>query len=394
MALSGSVNFNMTAQQLIDNAFSKIGVKKMEQPLIAAELQDGIDNLNLMMKSWQAQGLHLWSMEEGVLFLDAGVNEYSLGATGDHACRLSDFVGAETTADAVTGDVILTLESTTGMASNDYIGIELDDGTREWKTIATVDSATQVTFCALDGLTSTTLTSARTTGQTVMPVASSAGMTAGNNVAVILTSGSIDLTTIASVDSSTQITLTVALTGNAANGNAVHVYATDTGLSDDVATGNTVFTYTTLIERPMRILSFRRKTYGYDDELEVTAWPRNKYFNQTNKTAQGTVVNAYYSPQLSDGKVYVWQTASSVNQLLRFTYEKPIDDIDLSTDNLEFPVEWLDCISTNLAAKLAVIYDVPPAKTQMLFSLAQGSLDNMLGFDQENESLNISPTGY
>ena len=73
MALSGSVNFNMDAQALIDNAFSRIGVKKMEQPLIAAELQDGIDNLNLMMKAWQAQGLHLWSMEEGVLFLDTGV---------------------------------------------------------------------------------------------------------------------------------------------------------------------------------------------------------------------------------------------------------------------------------------------------------------------------------
>lgn len=384
----------MTAQQLIDNAFSKIGVKKMEQPLIAAELQDGIDNLNLMMKSWQAQGLHLWSMEEGVLFLDVGVSEYSLGESGSHACRLSDFIGTDTTTDLVATDTVIPVEDTTGMLSGDTIGIELDNGTRQWKTIATVDSATQVTICGLGELVSTTLTSARTTGQTVMPVASSSGMTAGDNVAVILTSGSIDLTTIASVDSSTQITLTVALTGNAANGNAVYVYATDTGLSDDASSGNSVFTYTTKIERPMRILSFRRKMYGTDDELVVTAWPRNKYFNQTNKSSQGTVVNAYYSPQLTDGKVYVWQTSSSVNQLLRFTYEKPLDDIDLSTNNLEFPVEWLDCISTNLAAKLAVIYDVPPAKTQLLFQLAQASLDNMLGFDIEMESLNISPTGY
>ena len=49
MALSNSVNFTMTASELIENAFSKIGIKKMEQPLLAPELQDGLDNLNLMM---------------------------------------------------------------------------------------------------------------------------------------------------------------------------------------------------------------------------------------------------------------------------------------------------------------------------------------------------------
>ena len=302
MALSNSVNFTMTASELIENAFSKIGVKKMEQPLLAPELQDGLDNLNLMMKAWQAQGLHLWSMEEGVCFLDAGVTNYSLGPTGDHACAEDDFIGTDLSADNIATDTVLTVDSTTGMVALDNIGIELDDGTRQWTTIVSVDSATQVTI-------------------------------------------------------------------------------TD-ALTDAATTGNSVFTYTTLIDRPMRILSFRRKTYGYDDEIEVKAWPRNKYFNQTNKTSQGTVINAFYSPQLTDGKVYVWQTASNVN------------DIDLSTDNLEFPVEWLECISDNLGARLGIIYDVPVEKMQMITSKANQSLDDMLGWDEEMESLMISPTGY
>jgi len=314
MALSNSVNFTMTASELIENSFSKIGIKKMEQPLLAPELQDGLDNLNLMMKAWQAQGLHLWSMEEGVCFLDAGVTNYSLGPTGDHACAEDDFIGTDVSTDAIATATVLLVDDTTGMVALDNIGIELDDGTRQWTTIVSVDSATQVT-------------------------------------------------------------ITAALTGAA-------------------TTGNSVFTYTTLIDRPMRILSFRRKTYGYDDEIEVKAWPRNKYFNQTNKTSQGTIVNAFYSPQLTDGKVYVWQTASNVNQLLRFTYEKPLDDIDLSTNNLEFPVEWLECISDNLAARLGMIYDVPMEKMQMVTSKAAQSLDDMLGWDEEMQSLMISPTGY
>ena len=68
----------MTGRQVINAAFNKIGVKVAEQALQAQEFQDGKDALNLMMKSWQAQGLHLWSKEEGVLFLDVGKQIISL----------------------------------------------------------------------------------------------------------------------------------------------------------------------------------------------------------------------------------------------------------------------------------------------------------------------------
>ncbi len=316
MALSGSVDFNMTAQQLIENAYSKIGVKKLEQPLIAAEIQDGLDVLNMMVKTFQAQGLHLWSMVEGVAFLDVGIASYKLGPTGANACALDDFVPTELSADVNSGDTVLTLDDTTGMLAGDYIGIEISNNVRQWALIDSVDSLTQVTI--------------------------------------------------------------------------------DTPLTGDASSGNSVFTYTTKIDRPMRILSFRRNIFGTDDELEMYAWPRNKYFNQTNKNSQGTPINAYYSPQLTDGIVYIWQTASSVNQLLRFTYEKPLDDIDLETNNLPFPVEWLEPISDNLAARLGVIYQgqIPANTLSMIQQIADRSLKNILEWDEEMESLNMYPTGY
>ena len=311
MATSGSTSFTLTATRVIEKAFAKIGVKIAEQPLEPEEFQDGLDALNLMIKSWGAQGLHLWSKDEGILFLDAGKTDYNLGSSGDEAAQIDDFVGTTSTAAKVTNDKVFPVVSSTGMAVGDKAGVELDDNTRHWTTIASVDSATQITLVV--------------------------------------------------------------------------------GIVSAAASGNTIFTFTNLIERPNRILSYRRKTFSEDNEIPVSSWSRNEYFNQINKISQGTIVNAYYSPQLGNGRVYVWQTANNVNDLLRFTFERPLEDIEIGGDTLDFPVEWLEAIIYNLAARLADDYDAPIQKVQTVTGKAVQFLDDLLGWDEEMESLNIQP---
>jgi len=301
----------MTALEVVNKAFGKIGVKVAEQALEADEYQDGQDTLNLMIKSWGAQGLHLWTKDEGVLFLDIGKADYNLGPQGDEACQLDDFIGTTSTAANVATDAIIAVSSTTGMVALDNAGVELDDKTRHWTTIVSVDSPTQITI-------------------------------------------------------------------------------TDS-LPSDAKLGSTVFTFTNLIQRPQRALSYRRKTFNDDNEIPVISWSRDQYFNQVNKNSTGTVVNAYYSPQLENGRMYVWQTASSINDLVRFTFERPLQDITDSTDTLDFPVEWLEAIIYNLAARLVDDYDVPPAKGDRITQKAVSFLDDLLGWDEEMESLNLQP---
>jgi hypothetical protein len=312
MALSGSVDFTLTANGIINAAFSKIGEKILEQPLQSAELQDGLVALNMMLKSWNAQGIHLWTKEEGVVFLDKGKTDYLLGPGGDEATTLDDFVGTTTTAAKIATDTIFAVTSTAGMTAGDRVGIELDDGARFWTTIVTVDSAVQITIT--------------------------------------------------------------------------------TGIPSASKSGSTVFTFTNLIERPSRILSYRRKTFNQDNEIQVMSWSRQEYFNQVNKSSQGTVVNAYYSPQLTNGRMYVWQTASSVNDFVRITFERSIQDIDLSTNNVDFPAEWLEAIVYNLAMRLADDYDTPLVKVQSITAKAVEFLDNLLGFDIETENIAIQPS--
>lgn len=311
MATSGSVDFTMTASDLVTESYKLLGIKTAESPLESFELQDGIKALNMLLKAWQAQGLHLWTKEEGVLFLDTGKTDYLLGPSGDEATNLDDFIGTTTTADIAALAVIIPVADSTGMAIGDSAGIELDAGTRHWTTIVTVDSATQITVT--------------------------------------------------------------------------------TGLPSVAASGVSVFTYTSLINRPLRVLSARRKTYAEDNEISTMQWSRNEYFNQVDKASQGTVVNWYYSPQLTDGRIYVWQTASNVKQLLRFTYERPIEDIDVSTNNLDIPVEWLECVTYNLAARLTIYNTVPAEKRNFITGLAGQFLDDLLGWDEENTSMNLQP---
>jgi hypothetical protein len=311
MATSGSVDFTLTAGELVEKAFGKIGVKVAEQALEASEMQDGIDTINLMFKTWQAQGLHLWSKTEGVLFLDAGKTDYLLGPTGDKATTLDDFVGTTTTTALVASDVIVPVTSTSGMTTGDIAGIELDDGTRQWTTL-TVDSATQITLAA--------------------------------------------------------------------------------GVTSAAASGNTLFTYTTIIDRPLRVIGARRSTFSSSTDIQLFQFSRFDYFNQTNKQSQGTVVNYYHSPQLGNSRFYVWQTSSSVNDLVKFTFERAIEDVDDKDNNVDFPAEWLETIVYNLAARLADDYDAPIAKVQSVTTKAAQSLDLLTGWDEEPDSINIQPS--
>lgn len=311
MATSGSVDFTLTAGDIVEQAFGKIGVKVAEQALEASEMQDGLNAINLMFKTWQAQGLHLWSKTEGVLFLDKGKADYLLGPTGDKATTLDDFVGTTTTAALVTTDVIVPVTSTAGMTTGDIAGIQLDDGTRQWTTI-TVDSAVQVTLAV--------------------------------------------------------------------------------GVTSASALGSTLFTYTSIIDRPLRVIGARRSTFSSGTDIQLYQFSRFDYFNQNNKLSQGTVVNYYHSPQLGNSRFYVWQTASSVNDLVKFTFERAIEDVDDKDNNVDFPAEWLEAIVYNLAARLADDYDAPLSKVQTVISKASIMLENLEGWDEEPDSINIQPS--
>lgn len=145
MSTSGVNVFTMSAQEMVTLALRKAKVLKNDSPRPAAKhLDTGLQELNMLIKSYQTDGLQLWARERATLFLALDTNEYNLGPSGDNATL--SYVETALGADAVTSATSLTVDSITGISNGDYIGIILDDGSLHWDTVNGAPSGTTVTL--------------------------------------------------------------------------------------------------------------------------------------------------------------------------------------------------------------------------------------------------------
>ena len=78
MATSGTITFNLTAQQLIDKALSKIGVLGEGETASGNQYADAQTELNLMMHTWSMEGPNLWTVADGSITLVSGTQSYTL----------------------------------------------------------------------------------------------------------------------------------------------------------------------------------------------------------------------------------------------------------------------------------------------------------------------------
>lgn len=155
MATSGSINYLATRDDIITEALEQLGVLEEGQSPTAAQLTSCSTTLNMLVKTWQAEGLNLFALQRLYLFLQKDTHEYTLSSTGDNFT--ASFVKTTTTATAASGTTTLSITAATGMSANDYIGVKLDDGTLQWTTISgtpttTVTLATPLTADVSSGV--------------------------------------------------------------------------------------------------------------------------------------------------------------------------------------------------------------------------------------------------
>lgn len=83
MATSGSVDFAITRDEIITEALELIGRLASGDTAAAADVTTCAMSLNLMIKSWMADGVKIWKVSEGELTLVASQAAYTLGVGGD-----------------------------------------------------------------------------------------------------------------------------------------------------------------------------------------------------------------------------------------------------------------------------------------------------------------------
>jgi hypothetical protein len=309
MATSGSVDFSISRDDIITDALQMLG-EGAEGETISGDRMDACSRrLNMMVKAWMANGAKLWAMKQATLFLTVGTASYSLGATGTHCT--DTYVQTTLSTDEASGSTSLSLTSTTGMSASDNIGIVLDSGSIHWTTISGAPGAP---------------------------------------------------TTIA------------------------------TGLAGAATSGNVVFTYTTKINRPQRIdtdAAYWRSSATQDTPVKILS--RAEYAQLANKTTQGKIVQAFYDPQLTNGVLYVWPTPDSSSDVLRFWYERILEDFDAAANTPDFAIEWGEALVYGLAYRMAPSAGVSLAERDRLKEDATEKLAICMGYDRENASTFFQP---
>lgn len=149
MTTSGSIDFALTASEIIDEAYALIRVGVDGEALTAGQAQRGRKYLNMMIKSWEADGLRLWCKTEGMLFLSSETEKYDFQTSATaHSCLKDDFIGTQLSADASSGASTISVDSISGIASGDYIGVELEDGSMQWTTVSGAPSGSTIALAA------------------------------------------------------------------------------------------------------------------------------------------------------------------------------------------------------------------------------------------------------
>lgn len=234
------------------------------------------------------------------------------------------------------------------------------------------NAATDANWCDPTDMAQTETTVDAAAGAGTITLTSVSGIAASDKIGIVLDSGDIQWTTVNGAPAGLVVTLGAVLTGAA-------------------AAGAVVFAYTTRLVRPLRIVPdclYLRDTNDNDQPVELIA--KAEYDLMTAKTQRGGIIQAAYEPLLTSGRLWTWPTADLATKTLRFSFERPIQDFDLTTDNPDFPVEWSMALYQNLAVLLA------PGQGAIeelgwLKPAAKESLDDALDFDRGNAPVKFQP---
>jgi hypothetical protein len=321
MSTSNSTNYNVTRDDIISESLQICGVLEEGGTPSANQLSDCSRTLNMMIKNWMTDGLQLWLNEEIVIFPTKNQQTVTFAVAGGDRMALSS------------------------------------------------------------GVVTTKLNGTHANNATVITVDSSTGMTAADVVGVVTDTAGITWTTIASVDSATQITLNAGI-GAAASDN------------------DRVYTYTTVFAQ--KIAKINNAWVRGTDEIDIPVEfvSRQEYTYLSSKDTSGRINQLYFDPQFLTSVANVWPVPddSHTNDRLYAYVTRYVGDFDGATDDADYPQEWYLTLAWGLAMFVAVKYGVSGQRYQEIVQMASMLHQKAAEWDVEQTSIFITPstmwTGY
>lgn len=181
----------------------------------------------------------------------------------------------------------------------------------------------------------TTLTATSIATATNITVAATTGMVSGYFIGIEQTDGTMYWTTISGI---------------------VGLVVTIPALPKAVAVGGSVYVYQTKINRPVRVLEAYRRSSVDNRDVQLTRWTQSEYDRFNSKFTIGQTANWFYDEVLGlstsgypgNGEFYIWPIPDNGDNIVVIRYTKVFDDMDLGTQNFEFPQSWFMTLFTGL----------------------------------------------
>lgn len=146
MSTSGEYEGNPVLTSLIVSTFLKMGVINENESPTAGMFSDGKRTANALLKEWYATGIHVWTEEEAVLFLQQNQVRYLLGDdSADHCADAFSYAQTSLSSAAAASSSSFVVDSAAGFAEGNQFGLVLDSGAAFWTTITAVSSTTITT---------------------------------------------------------------------------------------------------------------------------------------------------------------------------------------------------------------------------------------------------------
>jgi len=405
MTTPGTYIYNATANDIIIEALSLVGVYAPGEALPDSETADALRTLNLMLKAWMPRH-GIWLNRELFLFLQDATLSYSIGPTGDHCAR--NGVKTELASAAASGATSITIDATTGFGDTfDRNGIVTAvtpagagsitlNGALVTNGIAVLSSDRKILIYST-GNESARLFSV--TGQNTLGAAVTEDIT-GPNATTVYSSNSFKTISAITIDGAGTGSIEIGQVGDPVgvelDGGAVHwtyiagalstIPSLVTALTGAAAVDNHVYSYAARTPRPIEIIEARlHMANDYERPLWITG--KNEYQLLSNKTSPGSPNQVYYDKQLNNGTLYTWPVCDNVQEYIRFSARLPIQNLDNLTDDFEVAQEWFEAIAWNLAIRLFPKYGKP---IDALVKLqAEEFLESVKDSDSENSSIFI-----
>ena len=315
MAQSGSYNFTVTRDNLIEDALKRVQMLGEGESASSNQLTESARLLNMIVKFRARDGMPGWALRRGYILPFSGASSIN---TDSHV--VTNYDTTTLTADSAASDTTLTVSSITGFSNADQIGIELDNGNIDW-------------------------------------------------------------TTVNGAPSGTTITITTGVTTAASSGNRVYGY---TASSERV-------------QKPLRIILANRLLVSDNFRTEIQVLSRDEYYDLSNPTTEAPPLGIYYTTEPSsltaletNGQIFVYPRFSNGDYVIEFTYQRPFQDFDAATDDVDFPQGFYLPLMLELAFHVGA-KTVPPEERNALWKEMLYYWDQALEGIQEEGSYKIVP---